>query len=715
MKDRFFALLAISALLAGCSDDPSPADDAGADSATDAGADAVTDADAVEDITPDSEPDADAQPDAEPDADTEADVEPDADAGPPPPNPDCDPLVGLECAMPWPSNLYLEDDPTRVTGVTLSFGATSLPQNFRRIHLDPEVYRRMDGFGLTTPILTHFPNADVTGLATDLNVEPSLDEDALILLFSESDGELTRVPYFVELDAWEDDPALKTFWVRPAVILEEATRYVVAFRRGLTDTNGDAFEPSDEFASLLDGTASDNELLAPRAARFDETFTLLDTAGIPREDLLLAWDFNTASSDALHSRMLEIRREGFEAAGEDGPPITITEWVEQTPEENEHWAALIRGYITVPHFMREDIVEDPSGSVVGWTFNEQTDGEGLVEQNGTREAEFWIGVPHSAMDGTPHGFAQYGHGFFGLGDGTTGHWTPHGELGNRGNLIWFGSNWTGMSDDDFGNIQFAVFDLNNFKWLTDRMHQGQLEFLLFARAMRERFGELEEVTSRGIVTDPSRLYYEGISQGGINGATYMALTNDVERGHLGVPGQNYALLAHRSENFDQFFVALAGAYPGRSRQAVLMATIQTLWDPIDPATYYRHIITDPFEDDEPRQILATPSLGDHSVTPLSMEIVARTPGLGLDLFQFAPDRDLDLVEMAPLPSTGSGLVFYSWPGQRRTEAWNRPAPRGEVDVHDEQRFLPAHQAQMLHFWETGEIIDTCTDGVCDPE
>jgi hypothetical protein len=247
------------------------------------------------------------------------------------------------------------------------------------------------------------------------------------------------------------------------VILEEATRSIVAFRHGLVDTDGTLFEPSAAFGSLVAGTAEDDPLLSPRVLRFEARFELLAGAGIDRSDLLLAWDFNTASSDAMHSRMLEIRREGFEAAGEDGPPITVTEWTDLTPEENEHWAAIIRGYITVPHFMCEDVVPDRTGTVVGWTFNEQTSGEGLVEQNGTREAEFWFGVPHSAMDGTPHGFAQYGHGFFGLADGTTGDWTPHGAHANRANLIWFASNWTGMSGHDFGNIQFAVFDLNHFK------------------------------------------------------------------------------------------------------------------------------------------------------------------------------------------------------------------------------------------------------------
>lgn len=711
MNQRIALLFCSSLGLLACTDalnlDPS---DAGADSLVDGGSDVAADTEEDGDLRDDTQPD----PDTSADADvTEPDLG-DVDAGPAPPNPDCDPLVELECAMPWPSNLYLETDNARATGVTLSFGDTSLPRNFRRIHLRPDVYRRMDGFGVSTPIIVHYPRVDLTGVATDLNVPPSLNDDAPIQLFQVTEGELTRIPYFAELDAWEDDPDVQALWVRPAVILEEAAQYIVVFKTGLRNDDGEPFERTPAFQALIDGSAEDDDLLRDRVERFEDTFELLEDNGIPRADLLLAWDFTTASSDAMHSRMLEIRREGFEATGPDGPPMTITEWTDYTTEEHPHWASVVRGYLTVPHFMREDVVEDSTGSVTGWTFNEQTDGNGLVEQNGTREAEFWIGVPHTATDGTPHGLAQYGHGFFGLGDGTIGSWTPNGQLGNEGNLIWFGSNWTGMSDYDFGNIQFAVFDLNHFKWLPDRMHQGQLEFLLFARAMRERFQQLPEAVERGLVVDPERIYYEGISQGGINGATYMALTNDIQRGHLGVPGQNYALLTHRSENFDQFFTALAGSYPGRSQQAVLLACVQTLWDPMDPASYYRHIITDPFEDDEPRQILATPALGDHSVTPVSMEIVARTPGLGLELFQFSPDRTLDLAEAGTLPSTGSGLVFYSWPGQRRLESVNRPAPRGEVNVHDAQRRLPEHQQQMLHFFDTGEIIDTCSDGVCDP-
>lgn len=692
---RRLALLAsLTLATSACGDDGgSPSDDVGTDTSPDATADATPD-------TVDASEDAD-------------DVEPDV---PPPPNPDCDPLSSADCAMPWPSNLYLEADSSRATGFTLAFGETTLPANFQGTHIAPDDYRRLDGYGVSTPILVHFPNLDISGLANDLDVEPSLNDDAPVLLFAVRDGDvLERVPYFAELDAWEEDPALQILFVRPAVILEEATRYIVAFRDTLRDTSGEPYAPSEAFAALLSGDTEDTPTLGGRQERFDDTFALLESAGIEPSSLLLAWDFNTASSEALHGRMLEMREEGFAAAGEDGPPITITEWTDYTEEENEHWAAVVRGYLTVPHFMREDVISDRSGSVTGWTFNE--DGDGLVSQNGTRDAEFWIGVPHSAMDGTPHGLVQYGHGFFGLGDGTTGRWTPHGTLANEGHYIFFGGNWTGMAEPDFGNIQFAVFELTRFRWLPDRSHQGVLEFLLFPRSMTERFPELDEVTSRGIVVDPDRVYFEGISQGGILGGTYMALSRDVTRGHLAVPGQNYTLIAHRSRNFDEFFVALAGAYPGRARQAVLLATVQTLWDMIDPASYYRHLFEDPFEGDPERQVLITPSLGDYSVNPLTMEIVARTfpdevPVLG----EYAPERAaLPMTGSATLPHTGSGMVFYSWPNLRREAGYNKPIARGDDDPHNDQRWLPNHQEQMLHFFETGEIMDACGGDACSPD
>jgi hypothetical protein len=626
-------------------------------------------------------------------------------------NPDCDPLNPTECALPWPSNLYLEADSTRATGYTLAFGPTTLPANFRNVPVSPEPFRRLDGYSVQTPIITHWPNLDASGLPNEYQVADSLAEDAEVLFFEVTESGLERVPYWAELDAWEEDPASKVLWVRPGVLLNKGGRYIVAFRN-LVDTTGEVFAPGEAFAALQSGETEGDALLSPRQARFDDVFALLAAEGINTSELQLAWDFVVASEDALHRRMLHMRDDAL-ANDPDGPDITVTNWEEHTPETNPFWAAIGTGTLTVPDYMKPQVVDDPSGSITGYVFND--DENGLPQVYATREARFWIGIPHSAMDGTPHGLIQYGHGFFGDAEEVVGSWTANGQIANDHNYIFFGSDWTGMADPDFGTTQFMVFNLNYFSWLSDRSHQGMVEFVLFARAMREQFAEHPYVTENNIEVDTTDLNYMGISQGGIYGATYMAISPDITYGHLGVPGQSYALLEHRSTNFDDFFDALGGAYRGRARQAVLLAAVQTMWDMVDPSSYWPHITADPLEGNEPHYVIAAPSKGDVQVTTISMEIVARS-NIGLAPMENYDDvREIGLVDEAPYPRTGSGMVLWHYGPEWPQPATNLPAIDGPVNVHEAPRFNTEHNRQMTHFFRNGgEIIDVCGGDVCEP-
>ena len=90
---------------------------------------------------------------------------------------------------------------------------------------------------------------------------------------------------------------------------------------------------------------------------------------------------------------------------------------------------------------------------------------------------------------------------------------------------------------------------------------------LLARAVREQLGGLSEVASRNIRINPSELYYSGISQGGIFGGTFMAVSPDVTRGHLGVPGNNYFTLLHRSRDFTGYLEGLRRNYASTADQA----------------------------------------------------------------------------------------------------------------------------------------------------
>lgn len=630
------------------------------------------------------------------------------------PNPDCDPLAPFECAMPWPSNLYLEDDASRTTGHTLAFGPTTLPANWQGTHVDPSAWRRMDGYGVSTPLLVHFPNLDVSDMPTEYTVAMSIEDDAPILLYRVGeDGSLDRIPYWVDLDDWDANPARKTLYIRPGVLLEPNTRYLAALR-DLRDTDGNPQPRSAAFDRLVRGDTAEIPTLANRQDRFNDIFDLLEGEGVPRDSLTLAWDFVTASSDTLHGPMLHMRRDGLDRTGTQGPEIVLGE-PEVTPDdEHEHWAWVLRGHIEVPDYMVQDSRPGPpiADPPRGYIFHLGEDG--MPTPSGTREAPFYIGIPHSAIDGPPHGLVQYGHGFFGTARGAIGGWTHNGQLANEHNVIFFGGFLTGMAEFDLAGVEAMIFDFTYFTWLSDRVHQGLLEWILLARAMKERFGDLEPIVEQNVSIDTDRMFYLGISQGGIYGATYMALAPDIERGHLGVPGQNYSLMEHRSTNFDQFFLGIGLAYPGRAAQAVLLSAAQTLWDQTDPGSYWRHITAEPFEDGPPRFVIAAPSRGDLQVSTVTMEVVARS-NIGVATMEnYDAERDIDLVDKTPYPHTGSAIVLYDFGFEWPEGGLNRPPSfnRDDVDAHNAPRRNTAHNEQMFHFFETGEVIDTCGGAPC---
>ena len=51
--------------------------------------------------------------------------------------------------------------------------------------------------------------------------------------------------------------------------------------------------------------------------------------------------------------------------------------------------------------------------------------------------------------------------------------------------------------------------------------------------------------------------------------------------------------------------------------------------------------------------------------------------------------------MAPQPPPGAG-----------------PAPTDHYDPHEQPRNDQVHNQQMIHFWNTGEIIDVCDGELC---
>lgn len=628
-----------------------------------------------------------------------------------PDDPDCDPLVPDVCGMPFPSSKWLATDASTTTGYRLTFGPTTLPANVDGVHMDPAPYARLDGFGVGSPAVVFFPDLDGANLPDETKIAESLGADSPVAMFAVKGGALVRIPCFAELDdAAAETPEQRSLLIRPAVLLEEGTRYVVALR-DLKTTKGAAVKPSDAFIALRDKRAAGTPV-EDRVDRFEEIFTMLGEAGIARADLQLAWDWVTASTDTLHGPMLHMRDEAFEALGSASPAITVDAIQTFTPEENADIAYEVSGTIDVPDYTTPTKI----GAKDAWILNWDGDGpHALPQKSGVYKAPFLARVPRSAIAatpgaGVPHGVMIHGHGLNGSRDQIRSEVFDH--LANTEHVVVVGCDMIGMSHDDVGGILEILGDLGHFPILGDRLHQGVLDHAFLVRAMKLGFDDVPEIAATGVVIDPNELYYNGISQGGIFGATHVAMSLDIVRGHLGVPGNNYSTLLQRSNDFSPFFVVVGIEYPDHRDQEIALSAIQCLWDRTDPVSHYRHISADPFPGTPAHAVLLAQAKGDYQVSPLTNEVVTRSD-VGVALMS-SYGRDVPLVTPTPYPHVGSGLVSYDF-----GNPWPTPGnhvPSDDVgDPHGKPRKEANHNAQMFHFYRTGEIIDVCGGDACTPD
>lgn len=612
---------------------------------------------------------------------------------------DCDALVPEFCALPMPSDYWLADDASTASGHRLALGPTTLPRSkVRRMqHVDPTPFNERDGWSVNGSILAYFEGATATGLPSPLSIARSLEPDSPTVLMNAETGE--RMPHFAEIDeSVSDESAPRAFIIMPVVPLDHATRYIVAIR-GVVDEGGAPVETRATFRALRDGEDTDVATIDARRAHFEEIFATLSDAGVARDDLQLAWDFTTASLEDDTGWMLSVRDQALAIVGAAGPAFEITQVEEFTEAENAHIRKRVRGMMTVPLFM--DRAE--AGALIN------LGPDGVPEQNGTADYPFVINIPRSASADNPMHPIQYGHGLLGSGEQANAGWLA--EFGNQNGFIPFGVDWIGMAESDVASITIALANgtLHDFRTVPERLIQGVVNGLLAMRMMLGGMADDEHFQDGGrSIIDQSAGFYTGDSQGGIFGATYMAITTDVERGILGVPGQPYNLLLNRSVDFDPYRSLLDNAFDDGVQLQIALTTIQQLWDRAEPGSYSRHIMNDPLPGTMSHQVILQDAMGDHQVTTLGAHIMARAIGAVTIQPETRPVWGIE--EVAP-PHVGSALVEFDFGLEE--PVINIPPSDGS-DPHGAVRRNPRALEQTLHFFRTGEIIHTC-DGVCDPE
>ena len=604
---------------------------------------------------------------------------------------DCDPLVPEFCGHPFPSNVYTVEDSSTESGRRVSFGTGFMLGN------DPAPWNKSDGFSAGTPIITFLPGIAVGQFGGPDDIDASLSEDSPTIVLDVATGEL--VPHFAEVDIRAPSAEQRSTMIRPVVRLRDDARYIVALRN-LRNEDGELIEASPAFAALRDETASDEESVDARRDLYDDIFAALAAKGWERDEVQIAWDFNTASDANNTDWLVHMRDTAFELV-EDGIEYTITEVDTEFPGDTtktENIAFRIKGTFKAPQFMTNAF----AGSLL--VFGD--DGLPAVnEETPWVDVPFSVMIPKSATEENPAASIEYGHGLLGTkGQIESGHFST---FMNTYNYAFCGTDLIGMSDSDFVIIAatLAGGKISLLQTMFDRLHQGFLNHVLLIRMMKTTFAN-DPTYGKYIKGDEA--YYYGISQGGIMGSVVMALSPDIERGALGVMGQPYSLLLFRSVDFNQFLDAMKMQYDDFREHQFLVALFQMLWDRVEPTGYTHHIRENPLPATNTKEVLTRVAIGDHQVTTHAGHIMARTlkaPHLTTGL--------RDIWGLTPVESTASGSFYTEYdfdvPGE---PPCNVPQWLCK-DPHEYPRRRTSARIQLDEFLRNGTGTNHCMPGDAD--
>lgn len=616
--------------------------------------------------------------------------------------PDCNPLGYEErcAATPLPSSVFLKDDPTSPTGVRVDFGPGTLPQNTNFEPANPAWFNRRDGFSANAPLIHWFPvEVNPANLPPVTDPSKSLDPASPTVVLDLETGE--RVVHFAELDMYALDPRERTLVIRPLVRLKDSHRYAVAIRKSLKAADGGDLPISPGFRALLDGTETRHPRLERVRPRYPEIFAALEAAGVPKDDLVAAWDFVTAEDDSIRADMIGGRDAVYTYLGDKGenaPDVTFRVDVMDVPSDRIHLR--LRGTFKAPLLLTE------GGNDDGVLARDRS-GKPMVV--GTIDAPFVALIPKCVeTQPLPRPFVIYGHGLMGSIDETGGGYPQ--RFAEYTCTIVIGTEWRGMSTADVAAVVLAFAHIDNFPKVFEKLVQGVNQFVALTQVVRGKMAQSELFRVNGTpVIDPDRGYYYGISQGGIFGGTFMAHDPWITQGVLAVGAANYSLYFERSTNWPEYLNIMQNSYPDPRDVQINVYLMQMGWDLTDPVTTVGGVTGNnggPFVPDTPvKKILMQVARGDSQVHNIGSDYQARLMGIPM-LEPIVEERFGCSSAPGPLPSA---YTFWN-EGREPLPPDTNKASDVDNGTHGSLRKRRAVNDQIKHFFETGEIVQTCRLG-----
>ena len=647
---------------------------------------------------------------------------------------DCQPYAARPCLFPYPDNRFTRTDRSSATGLRLAMPAAAMPANIHGARIAVGPYDRNDGFSPGSAIVLHVPGLDTAAALNRTGAVPLSDLARAyaarqpILLLDETTG--ARQLIWAELDANATSAATRDLVIHPARNLTEGHTYVVVLRN-LRTASGATIAAPPWFARLRAGTRLPAAERSQRT-RYARIFATLRRAHVSLRGVYEAWDFTVGSTQSLTGRMLAIRNAAFAQLGDRNltdltvagraPDSVVTGQSTLNPV-NGVGLTSVTGTVSVPCYL----VVCGASATPGFHYSSHA-ADALPTQipGNVATAPFECIVPSTATPANPARISLYGHGLLGSHQEV--------EAGNveamstEHNIVFCATDWWGLAEGDTLNDAKALAELNLFSPVIDRLQQGVLNTLFLGRLMLHPDGlsAAPAFESGGHpVIDTSHLYYDGNSQGGIEGGMTTAVAPDFTHAVLGVTGENYGnLLVQRSVDFAPFGALLYPAYPDPSLHPWLLDLIQQLWDRGDPDGYAQQMTSHPLPDTPAHQVLMQIAYGDFQVSDFAAAAEARTIGASivrpaLDLSTRGRDTNMfyGLATAPALPFHGSAIeIWDSGPGRVQPPPFaNVPPVKGanNIDPHEDPRSTPAARAQKSAFLEpNGPVISVCGGAPC---
>ena len=640
----------------------------------------------------------------------------------------CDPYASSakHCLLPFPNDRNLTvHDAHSATKRRVHFVKSAMPRNVHGVSMNPKEWNRNDGFSPGQEIIVKVPGLDTPAALKKTNPVGLSDlskytkRTAPVLLLDAKTGK--RQLIWVELDSNAKNAKETQLLIHPAKNLLDGHRYVVVLRN-LRKGNGKAIAAPKAFASYRAGKKKHDANWKGVAKTLKKGKVALNSK------LYLAWDFTVASQKNLTGRMLSIRNNAFMQLGDtnltDGvvqghaPTVHVTSVENFTLVQDARIQRKVKGTIEVPCYL------DKTGCPPGARFHyssSKPDALPTQDPGNVQSANFECNIPRSATPANPARVSLYGHGLLGdAGEIDAGNVK---DMSQEHDMVFCATNWAGMSEPDVPNALAVLQDIGKMPTIADRLQQGFLNFLYLGREMihPQGFSSLPAFqTGSASLIDRSHLYYDGNSQGGINGGALTAVGTDFTRSVLGVNGMNYSVLLPRSVDWTQYSKAYYPSYPDTSIQPLGLALIQMLWDRGEADGYANHMTTHPLPGTPKHTVLMQIAFGDHQVSNFTAEAEARTIGAKLRAPALDAGRTnlanpfFGIAKIGSYPYSGSALtVWDSGAGRVQPEPiGNVPPPKG-TDPHEDARATKAARTMKSAFLEpNGSVIDTCAGKPC---